>query len=225
MLNKQQNLTISEKLQGTLDLDQPLQWLLTTIHLAMNLGPNKERKKLINLMKKIMVHQAQDVEYSLIIHLNQKVQKITKKGVNNNVSLMHADESQDLQMDDRNQSLQKSVGKCKTNKTNDNNQVAMSDPSVVDNRAYEGDGFDVELHPNENESDFDSESEYEEEDNEQEPPPKVGTGSSPEGRFNEKEHERPVCQSAANTSKSAEEEFDELFSDDRVKRLFDKMLD
>ena len=95
-----------------------------------------------------------------------------------------------------------------------NKQFAISDPNAVD-RHIGGDGIvtQVDLHPNENESDFDYESEYDADDenhNEQDQPLSNDDCNRNENR---------------NQAKTDEDEFDALFDDDKVKRLFNKMLD
>ena len=105
------------------------------------------------------------------------------------------------------------------NKTPSNNEskrtiYAVSNANVIDVIAIVGDGVDIELHPNAEQSDFDSEeSEYDDENegNQVLGNQEVTALASSDGRNEE--------------DKNEEDEFDALFKNKRVQRLFNKMLD
>ena len=101
----------------------------------------------------------------------------------------------------------------------DDGVFTISDPNAVDsNDHYKGDGFDVELHPNENESDFYSESDFEEMD--QETTEDVGDdqrNDPPEVRVGSSKDKEP--------QDTGLDEFNLLFENEKVRNLFNKMLD
>ena len=97
---------------------------------------------------------------------------------------------------------------------------AVSDPTVVDmSDDYNGDGVDVELHPNANQSDFDSESDYEQESSETE-----DTARGCQGNENKNEDEQ-IEQLPHGMVLDEVGDFDSLFENEKMKRLFNKMLD
>ena len=94
---------------------------------------------------------------------------------------------------------------------------AITNEKVIDTNAIVGDGVDVELHPNADQSDFDSEeSEYDDETDclvqeNQVDTLRKGNGQKPDN--------------SATKVINEEDEFDALFENERVQRIFNKMLD
>ena len=100
------------------------------------------------------------------------------------------------------------------NKTPINNEVKRTIYAVSNANAIVGDGVDVQLHPNAEQSDFDSEeSEYDDENDSNQVlgSQEVTALTSVDGRNEEERNE--------------EDEFDALFENERVQRLFNKKLD
>ena len=85
---------------------------------------------------------------------------------------------------------------------------------MIDDTDYHGDGFDVELHTNENESDFYSESDFKEESNEQ-----------VDQLRSSRDQRSPITPQRESSEENSQQDFDALFENEKVRNLFNKMLD
>ena len=98
---------------------------------------------------------------------------------------------------------------------------AVSDENVMDkSNPVLGDGVDIELHPNAHQSDFESEeSEYDEEEDCLGKDEEMGNQGASISMNPETEDKEPSTQEAT------EDDFDTLFENEKVQRLFNLMFD